>query len=588
LAIVTDLLDRLRILQVDRAPWEKHWKDVAIYAFPDAERFDSYFADASTSALALDRAMNAPIASERTRDIYDMTSLTAIDRGAAGLLSLVTPQAGTWHDITTDDPYGAEPSDEEQRFYERLRDYLFNTRANPRSGFWMAHKAAVRCVWALGTSVVFIGESDRGVSSPISYHFVPLSENYLGTNFEGVVDTNFRVFRRTARQCVERWGSACSSKVQEMANDAKKKDTQVQILHAVYPRNEGRPSRYRTNRDMPFASCYVEVAEKHLIGEGGFSEFPYRVDHWQRNTQQPYAEGPIALAIADIKSLNLLSKNELIGSSQWVRPPMAVSGSDGDLPPLNLNSGKVNPGYIDDQGRLKAQPITTVQRPDFVAQIIEARRNQVKTTLYIDIWTAIITSPREMTAYEVMVRNTEKGELLGPVGSSLQTGLATQVEREVGILNRKKAFVPGSPLAAPQSLRGRKPGVRFTSPLDRLRRLPVVQGMQQLTTFAGAIAQAQAAAQKPVTAFDKFDFDAMMDEAQEILGVPRKVMVPDEVLAERRNAEASQNAAQQGIAATQMGGEAVTAAATGVESVARSPASVEIIKRLAGITGAAA
>lgn len=581
MALVQDLLDGLRRKQSDRSPWEQHWLEISRYALPDAERFDALFTTGSTGAgtsaplTAVDSVVSEPVASRRSKDIYDQTSLWAIDRGANGTLSLVTPQSGTWHDLANDEPFAPDPTDQEDLFNQSLRDYLFSTRGNPRSGFWQAHKAAVRSMWAFGTGVSFLEESRRGVSSPISYCYVPISENHLGCNFEGIVDENYRLFRRSARQCVERWGSKCSAKTQKMADDPKERDKAILILHAVYPRDE-KGSYGNTNRSSPWSSCYVEVDEKHLIGESGYWEFPFTIYHWQRNNPGPYAEGPMALALAEVKSLNMLAKTELRAAQMWADPPFISHSTEQRL---NLNSRAPNPGFMDANGRALVQPLITQQRPDFAHTIIEARREQLRQTLYIDLWQSIINAPREMTAFEAMIRNQEKGDLLGPVGSSLQAGLSLMVDREIGILARKGAFEDGSPLAPPDTLRGKSIGVRFTSPLDKLRRLPQLQGMTQLATAA-----AQVAAFKP-DILDKIDWDAYIDEMQDILDAPQKIMTPDDVLANARQQRAMAANAQTAIAMTGGAGQAAEAAASGVEAIASSPASSDVLRRLAGVAG---
>lgn len=576
MAIVTDLLDELQRKRSDRAPWEQHWLDIARYVLPDAERFDRMFASNEKLPAAINSVVSEPVAARRGRDLYDMTSLWAVERGAAGTLALVTPQTGTWHDLTTDDPFGGEPSDEERRFYEALRNYLFTVRSNPRSGFWAAHKASLRCMWGFGTSVIFIGDAvSRGVKAPISYAYVPISENHLGTNFEGVVDTNYRLFTRSARQCVERWGTACSAKTQAMASDPKKRDQLVTILHAVAPRAEA-GTYGNTVRNSPFMSCYVEIEEKKLIGESGFFEFPFRVDHWQRNTTQPYAEGPVAVAIADIKSLNIMAKAELTSTQQAVSPPIAT-------PPetlgqrLDLNPRAVNPGFVNARGQLLAQPILTA-RPDFAQAVLEVRRQQLRTTLYIDLWTTIIDSQREQTAYEVSIKNQERADMIGPVGTSLQAGLSFQIDREIGILNRLGAFMPGSPLEAPESLQGRDIGTRFTSPLDRARKLGELQGVQQLFIFAQALADAGSP-----EVMDKLDADESLEFAQEVLGAPRKIMVTEDVLAARRQARAEAAQKQGALQDAAQSGMAAQEAAAGAEALAASPAAQEVLKRIGGV-----
>lgn len=572
MGLAQDILDRHRQLEVDRGIWLSHWYDIARFTLPDAERFDRMFAGGSNTS-PIDAVVSEPIAARRGKDIYDMTSLWAVDRGAAGTLSLVTPQTGTWHDLTTDDPFGGEVSDEEERYYQRLRDYLFAIRNNPRSGFWPNHKSALRCMWAFGTSVLYIGDSGTGsADQPISYAFVPISENFLATNFEGIVDTNYRLYTRSARQCVEKWGTRCSSKVQAMAMDPKEKDKPVTIVHAVQPRAE-KGSYGNTNRNSPWMSCHVEVDQKTILAESGFYEFPFRIDHWQRNSAQPYAEGPIAYALADIKSLNLLAKTELRAAQQHTDPPTATVAEPGNR--LNLNPRANNPGYLNNQGQLLVQPIVT-SRPDFAQAVLETRRQQIRTTLYIDLWTTIIDSGREMTAYEVSIKNQERANMIGPVGTSMQSGLSFMVERELGILMRQGVFNPGMPLEPPDSLTGRNIGARFTSPLDRARKLGELQGVQQLWSLAASIAAVDPGV------MDKLDADESLDFAQEVLGAPRRVMASDDVLAARRQQRAAQAQQASAIQSTAAAGVAAQESAAGADALAASPAAQAILQQLAG------
>lgn len=48
---------------------------------------------------------------------------------------------------------------------------------------------------------------------------------------------------------------------------------QVSFIHGVYPRSDFSASKYaktKLSRDMPFASCWVELATTTLVREKGF------------------------------------------------------------------------------------------------------------------------------------------------------------------------------------------------------------------------------------------------------------------------------------------------------------------------------
>lgn len=506
--IVETLLGRLEQLATARRPWEKHWRDIARYVAPGLEH------QAILSAIEGGDA-SRPYGSYNAPNIYDHTSLMAIDRLAAGEISLVMPASATWHTLRSSEPFANQASDTELRWFDELTRYMFRMRYNPSSGFALAGKAAVKGRAAFGTSVIYVEDAPaRTLSSPVSYRHIPLLENHLAANFEGVVDTNFRVFTRTARQCVERWGEKCSKKVRDCANDPKRQDDGVTILHAVMPKPDD------DRNAMDFVSYYVEKDERHLLGKGGYRSFPYIVFHWNRENQGPYCEGPVALALAEIKSVNMLSKQEYIATQQWVNPPTAQR-DDATNPP-NLNPGAPNPGLLSETGELLIRPIVTQQRPDFARAIIEAKQNQLRESLYVNLWQILIQNP-QMTATEASIRAQEKGDLLGPSGLSLQEGLARMIDREFTLLEGRGVFRPGRPLAAPTGLQGHEIGVAFTGPLDKLRRAGEIVGMQRVLELAGAMAQLG----KPQV-LERFDLDEMLDIAQDIHGAPRSIFKPVE------------------------------------------------------------
>jgi hypothetical protein len=572
--VVDDLLKELRNKQLARLPWEDFWASAANYVLSSTERFDTGISGSRTSTLAVDAVVGSPLAAERSRTVYDQTPQAALSRLTSAIMSFTTPKGQDyWHGLGKTGALSTPETDEEKRWLERVRNYQFTTRDNPASGFWPSHKAALRATVAFGNGVVFTSER-VSTETPVLYQFVPLSENHLGTNFRGEYTENFRLFRKTAAQCVQQWGDRCSEKVRKWANDPKDKDKPILLLHAVKPREEAGSSRAGVRRNTASASYYVEVDHKHLIGDSGFYEFPYLVYAWERDGVSPYSEGPMALALADVKSLNMLSKTTLKAAAKAVGPPMAVPW---DMNRLNLNPEAMNVGYMDNQGRLLAQPLMTIQNPAFAENLLETKREQVRRVLYMDLWQTAVDNPN-MTAYEVFARMQEKGEILGPAGDSLLTTMAVMVDRELAIYERLGAFTPDGALAAPKSIQGESVGAKFTSPLNRMRRANQVVAMERLFIQAGQMAQATG----DMGIMDKLDTDAVLDEMQEILGAPRRVIRSDDEIQQLRAQRQQMMAAQQAIAGVQGAGAAAQDAAAGLDAIANSPAAAAALSSLGG------
>lgn len=572
--LVTDLMDEQQSLATGRLAWEKYWNSIAAYVLPSNEKFDSMLLN--NSGQAMNTVVKTPVAADRSPEIFDMTSIWAVERLTAGLLSLKTPETERWQDLSFETYFDDEHTDEEELAAERLRNYLFKVRSNPQTGFWDAHRAAARSMCGFGDGWMMVHEHKAGgVVMPFRYEHMPLNEMYPAMDAHGNPEKNYRVFGMSASQAVQRFGyDKVGATIQKSYDDPKNKHDLVTIMHCVRPRDDNKKSSKVGVQASNFASYYIAVDDKHLLGTSGYFSFPFVRYAWQNSGRQPYSTGPVAYALAEIKSLQEMSKNELIASQTVLRPAFATYGKNFNR--LNLNPGKTNPGMMTQDGKPLFAPMNSGVRPDFATAIMEQRRNNLREMLYLNLWQIIIQDQQE-TATAALIRAQEKGEMLGPVGISFNSGLSQLTDRELGILDRARAFDEGSPLEMPESAQGRSIAPVFTSPLDRMRRMSEVTGMQQLIEFAGLLSGGDPS--KAAQIMSRFDIDEMLDIARDILGAPAKIMTPTEQV---QAADAQGDQMQQLMAALETmraGGEAAQSAgagsaalAQGAEAAAASPA----------------
>lgn len=591
MTIVNDLIDEQTALATARLPWETYWRAVAMYVLPQTEGFDRLLTTNQDAAIT--SVVSTPVAAQRSKDLYDMTSLWGIERLTAGLLSLKTPETEPWHGLGFNDMFGAEPSYEEREALERLRDYMFRVRANPKSGFWSAHRAALKSMCAFGDGWMYTEEvTGGGARTPYRFEYCPLPELYPGVDSTGVTDRMFKVSRFSAIQIATRWGAdKVGAKVVEYANDVKKRHETFRVMHGVRPRTDALRGRLGV-RGAAFASYYVLPDEKHMIGEGGYYEFPYHRYAWSNTGQRPFSEGPVAYALGELKSLNEMAKNELIASQSFLRPAMAVANKN--MTRLNFNPGHANPGLITPDGKPMFAPLTSGQRPDFAREIMAARRESARELLYLNLWQVLLADKAtdQETATKSLIKAQEKGELLGPVGISLNEGLSVMTDREIGILGRKRAFEAGSPLEMPDSLADRNVSPIFNSPLDRLRRMGELVGIQRLAEFAIMLAGGDP--QRGADIMARFDIDEMLERAQEILGAPVKTLRDRDAAQEDRDGSNQMNQLAQTMMMMQQGGEAARsigeggqAMAAGAEVASRSPALQNLFSQAGPLSGVA-
>lgn len=552
MGIADDLLDQLKDLQADRSSWEQDWQDVVRYAMPYEKGFSGLDMVRSAEGAISQRSR----AKSRSLELLDSTAVFAHERLAASIISLTMPRSDFWHGLGLNDPFSPEMDDNERIWSEQVRNYLFRVRYGPSSGFASVNEMAVSAACGLGTGVFYIKEAfGDAVSSeidlPFLYNYCPLTDCYLGINGQGVHDTNFFVRNIPARIAVTMFNGKVSDKVKADAADPRKKNKTHSFLHAVMPRAEAGSSR-ATNRDAPYAQYWLEMKEKHLISDGGFFSFPYGVYRLKPRMDSAYGESPVMLAMAEIKRLQRMELDVSRGIAQQASPPMAsVAGErSAGLRPLNYKPGANNKGWLDPTGGLLAKPIHDVdpQALNFIHQIQQVKRESLQDMLYTSLFQSLFNNP-QMTATQVLKMDQKHGDLLGPMGGSIQDSAASVVEREMDILSRKGAFGPGTALEAPESLQGHDIGMKSTSPLDRLRRTGELVGANEAIETASMLAKAG----KP-RMLNSIKEDEVSKMFQEIRGAPAKMFktadeLDEEEAQERQQAEMAAGLEQAGQAA---------------------------------------
>lgn len=534
MGIADDIISRADKLSQLRAGWVNVWLDIARLVLPTEAAETAFTMMMAGSASSTPGGIPGPNSPKRGKTIYDNTGMWCVDRLSAGMESLVTPQSEKWHGLAVSDLSHDLTTTEEAIYLERLRNFQFALRYDPRAGFIPAHQKAMRSCVAFGTGIVYIEQGDgrprAGDSDCVfRYQYCPLTDSLLGTNDHGTVDTNYRVRRFTVKQLVAKFGKDKVSAQVAALFDSGEMEREIRVIHAVCPRQEmGSYALAGTVRGSAIASYYVEVDTKHLLDDSGFFEFPFAVYQWLQQDNGPYAESAVMLALSEIKSLQAMGKAELRAFAQWTDPPLGMT-NDGVMNKPNLNPRAINVGAIGPDGSKRVQPLLTAQNPSFAEQVMDTRRNGVKETLYVNLFQILVKNP-EMTATQAMLRANEKGELLGPAGGKIQAALSVMAERELGILERKGIFSPTSALAPPATLPGKNISIRMTSPLDRMRRANEGIGTTRLLEAALPLAKFRP------EIMDKFNGDQIVDNLTEIFGAPANTLVPEGMLKERRAA----------------------------------------------------
>lgn len=569
-AAAKDMIEQINALVTLREAqgWDTYWRNCMRFALPQDVSYETLLYSGTIGAVTAAMAHGPTSQRNEVQRVYDQTSLWAIERLTAGLLSLKTPEAVQWHNLDVDDPFGYETNLAEQGWLDRLTRYLFKVRSNPKSGFWPAHKAATRSMTALGDGYFFLEETFGDTMVPFRYSFVPLGECYREVDASGRTSLFVRYRRLTAKQIATKWPEAASPKIKTMADSPDSRNTLFPVAHIVMPRTDLERVSGIGATSAPWAGYHIDIDNEAFLAKAGYWEFPYIGHSWDGDNIRPYSEGPLALALAEIKSLNEMSKNELISSQQAVRPPLAMVHDN--FTRVDLRAGANNPGLLNGDGQLLVKPIMTHTRPDFAQQVLETRRNSVREMLYLNLWQILIERP-DMTATEAMLRAQEKGDLLGPVGISFNHSLSAMLDRELGILDRKGVFGEGQPLEIPESIADKDIMPFFTSPLDRMRNMDEVLGAQR--TVQGMLEVAAVDPERGAKMMRRVNLDRYADLLRRGNGAPADLFFTDEQLQAMEKGGGGEQQQQQMqqlmqmIEAVKQGGEAAGAVGKGTQAL---------------------
>jgi hypothetical protein len=537
-----DVLMRQTEFETERSDYEGVWEAVAEFCDPDAP-------DQFRNRGSFGRSSQPERSERRGSRVYDNTINSAANRLAAGLESLIIPQSEKWHGLSTA-AMNDEETDEEKEWAEGLRDFLFSLRYSANSNFVPATQACLRNVVRYGPAYLYAEEGFGGTL--VHYASIPVVEGYLGRNRWGVADTFHRKYERTARQAAQLFGyDKLPAKIKMLVDDPAKSEEKICLIQCIKPRDERKMYNIGGTTDYldtEFVSYHVIEEEAEIVKESGFRTFPVSCFNWRRYEGDTYGISPTIEALTTVREINAVRRSGL-RALQQITDPSTASKANLDYVPV-LNPGENYPGLIDENGRPMIQPINTGQNPTYAFDYAAGRAEEIRDMMFVNLFQTLVQNP-QMTATEALIRQEEKGALLGPSGSIIQAGFASNLDRELSILEAKGLYEADSRFLPPPSLAGKTVRPTFTGPLDILRR---AAESRDADTVVMAAVQYAGAAQDP-DILDNIDGDEYIRIKKEASRAPQRLLrSQDEVLA-KREARAQAAQAQAGMAAIAAAGK---------------------------------
>ena len=499
-----NILKRFDRLSAQRQNWETHWQEVADYMMPRK-------ADVTKLRSKGDK---------RTELIFDSSPLQAVELLAASLHGMLTNPSTPWFSLRFKDEMAEE--DEAKEWLESATDTMY--AAFNRSNFQQEIFELYHDLITFGTAAMYIEEDNEDILKFSTRH---INEVYIAENDKGRIDTVYRRFKISARAAIQQFGSAVSNKVDTV--NAKDPYEEIEIIHAVYPRTDFNPNK-KDKSNMPFESVYIEYASGDELSVSGFREFPFVVPRYLKASHEIYGRSPAMTALPDVKMLNEMSKTTIKSAQKQVDPPLLVP-DDGFILPVRTVPGGLNFYRSGTRDRIEALNIGA--NTPLGLNMEEQRRNSIRNAFYVN--QLMMQQGPQMTATEVIQRNEEKMRLLGPVLGRLQSELLKPlIDRTFNIILRKNLFAP-----IPEFLAGQDVEIEYVSPLAKAQKSTELQSIMRAIEIMGSLSNVA-----PV--FDHINMDKLVRHLADIVGVPQKILKPQNQLnAERQQAEQQQEQMQQ-------------------------------------------
>lgn len=518
------LLKRYARMVEEHRLWEGLWQQIADYILPRRGQF-------STTRTQ---------GSKQTTEIYDSTALDAHDRLASTLNGTLTSRAAKWFSLKMRDEQFNE-NVEVKTWLEDCAKRMF--RAFNQSNFAQEVSEVYSDETGFGTSGLFLEERNPTKTNFNGFVFraLALSDICIDEDPEGRVNTVFRKFDMSANAAIEKWGiKNLGEKVTKAFNDGKG-DQVFGFVHAVLPRMVG------TSKDpvigtpatkLPWASGYLGVADKNLITEGGFHEFPIMVPRWAKTPGEKYGRGPGHLALPDVKTLNKVKE---LGLKTWAKTldMPTMSSSDGVIGPIRNHPGG-NTVVYDTEHSLKPLFPPGTFREAIGNDQLKSQDLQASIRRYFYADQMELPVGPAMTAFEVAKRFELLQRLLGPTMGRQESELLNPlINRAFGIMFRHNALPPAPAILQQQ---GADIDVDYEGPLAKSQRLAEVEGIERLQAMVVSIAQVDP------SVIDNINYDQAIHLAADVLGVPAKLLNSPDDVQKLRDDRAKQQAQQQQIA----------------------------------------
>ena len=497
----TRLNRRFSDLEKDRSSYIDHWKELQDFILPRRGRF-----------LDTDRNDGSK---KHTKQLDNSATLAARTL-ASGMMAGLTSPARPWFKLDAPDP-GLKQ-------YRPVKEWLHAVELRlreifARSNLYNTLHNVYKEIGVFGTAPALFASHFEEV---VRGYPITVGSYALGLGSDLTVDTLYRDIPMTAKMVYQKFGKDRVSLSIKNAIDNHNYNQPVVVRHCIEPNlddigYDGPEMAFV--QDAPWRSIYWEkkgdMDTSPLLEVRGYNSQPFMAPRWDVNGTDTYGSSPGMEALGDTIQLQTMQRWKGEGIHKQVRPPMIA-------PTALRNAHKTTvPGgvtyYDGQQGMRGFEPAFQVNfQLQFLLEDIKDTKDRISRAFYEDLFLMLARSDRrEITAREIEERHEEKLIMLGPVLERLEDELLDPLIDRVFNIALANEIIP----PPPQEMQDGEIKVEYISILAQAQKAVAINSLERTAQFVGGLANIQAAGGGPAQVVDKVDFDRMVEDYGQSIGI---------------------------------------------------------------------
>jgi len=518
---------RVGQMKTERSSFITHYKELNEYNAPRRGRFEITDRNKGT---------------KRHRSIINSKGLKALKTATAGMFAGVMSPTRPWFSLATPDPALTQ--------FQPVQEWLHQVELQMRAVFnagnlYVMAPVMITELLEFGTGCMTHVDDEENLAR---FYTHTAGSYMLAQDEKFQINTMAREFQMTAEQMVLEFTDGKDLSKLSIAVRRSIEENNLGAWHNVIqfiePNTDFRPNNFLT-QFKAFSSIKYEPGnvDKHaLLSEKGFDEFPVYTPRWGLTGEDVYGtDCPGMDTLGDIKQLQIQEKRKGQAIDKMVNPPLQAPPSVKNVPISSLPGGL---NIYDGGGGQKIESLYQVNLSlaDLKEDMQRVER-RIEDSFFVDLFLAIsnMEGVQPRNQLELSERNAERLLQLGPVLERLQGEfLDPLIARTFNQMARADLIPP-----APPELQGAPLKVEYISSLAQAQKAVDTRGIDALTMYQSTLIQANLSDGK------KFNGDQAVSAYASLLGTPPNLMVPDEQIAQQRQAEQQQQQQQQQLAMAQ-------------------------------------